>query len=161
MKNTLALTVLLAVAVTSSAAARSSSAARSDWSTLSAEKLQQLPSAVTSAIRAAQKICEDDEPRIRTGFLRYLKGRNGEEFISLHFDQFHCTRSSALCSSAGCVHRIFRSSGQQHIREVWHGQVQDIDMDADAGRPSVNIHCGGSCTSRLEWNGRAFSQHQR
>jgi hypothetical protein len=158
MKTILALSVLLALAVSSPASAFGSLGARNDWSTLSTKRLQQLPPQISSAIREAEKACGDDEPRARSGFLRYLKARNGEEFISLHFDQIHCTRPSALCNSAGCLHRIFRSDGRQHVREVWHGQVHDIDMDADAGRPSVNIHCGDTCASRLRWNGKTFSK---
>jgi hypothetical protein len=155
MKKSLAVAALFALVVSSSASALSSGS-RSEWSTLSAERLGQLPLQITSAIRAAQRACGDDEPRVRAGFLRYLKGRNGEEFISLHFDQFHCARTTALCNSAGCLHRVFVSNGRQQAHEVWRGQVYDIDMDDVAGRAGVNIRCGDACASRLQWNGKAF-----
>ena len=158
MKKTLVIAALFAVAFACAAVARSPLGTRNDWSTLSAERLQQLPPQISSAIRTAQRACGDDEPRIRTGFMRYLKARNGE-LISLHFDQFYCSRSWALCNSAGCLHRVFVSNGREQTREVWHGQVHDIDMDDQAGRPTVKIHCGDSCNSTLQWNGRGFSQH--
>ncbi|SIO61406.1 hypothetical protein SAMN05443247_11890 [Bradyrhizobium erythrophlei] len=157
MKKILAVTALFALAVTSPAAALSTMGGRNDWSTLSAERLQQLPPQISAVIRAAQKACGEDEPRVRTGFLRYLKVQDGKEFVSLHFDQFHCARSSALCNSAGCLHRVFVSNGRQQAREVWRGQVYDIDMDDHAGRATVSIRCGDSCASRLQWNGRALS----
>lgn len=159
MKRILAVSALFALMVSSSASALSSGS-RSEWSTLSAERLQQLPLQITSAIRAVQKACGDDEPRVRAGFLRYLKGRNGEEFISLHFDQFHCARSSTLCNSAGCLHRVFVSKGRQ-AREVWRGHVYDIDMDDFAGRAGVNIRGCDACTSRLQWNGKTFFMSPR
>ena len=155
--KTLALSALFALAGISSASALSSMGGRNDWSTLSAERLQQLPSQISAAIYAAQKACGEDEPRIRTGFLRYLKVQDGKEFVSLHFDQFRCARSSALCNSAGCLHRVFVSNRRQQAREVWRGQVYEIDMDDHAGRAIVNIRCGDSCASRLRWNGRALS----
>lgn len=154
--KTLAVTALFALAINSSASALGSMGGRSGWSTLSAERPHQLPPQISAAIRAAQKACGEDEPRVRTGFLRYLKVRDGSEFVSLHFDQFHCARS-ALCSSAGCLHRVFVSKGRQLAREVWCGQVYEVDMDDYAGRAIVTIHCGDSCASRLQWNGRALS----
>ncbi|MGY3610714.1 MULTISPECIES: hypothetical protein [unclassified Bradyrhizobium] len=158
MKNSMALTMLFVLSITSSASALSAIGSRNDWSVLSTDRLQRLPQQVGSAVRAAQRACGEYEPRVRTGFLRYLKGRNGEEFISLHFDQFHCARSSALCNSAGCIHRVFVSKQRQQAREVWRGQVHDIDMDDVAGRASITIHCGDTCSSRLHWNGNAFSR---
>ena len=157
MGRTLAVTALLVLAVTSSASALSSPG-RNDWTTLSAEKLQQLPRQVVFAIRVAQKACGDDEPRVRTGFLRYLKSQSGEEFISLHFDQFHCNRHQAICNSAGCLHRVFVSTGRHPVREVWHGQAYDIDLENQSARPSLNVHCESSCTPRLQWNGQSFLQ---
>ncbi len=159
MRNIMAVTTLFVLAITSSASALSAIGGRNDWSLLSANRLQQLPPQVSSVIRAAQRACGEDEPRVRTGFLRYLKGRNGEEFISLHFDQFHCARSAALCNPAGCMHRVFVSNQWQRAREVWRGQAHDIDLDDVAGRASVTIYCGDTCSSRLHWNGTAFS-HQ-
>lgn len=158
MKNVLAITSLLALAMTSAAAARSSVSNRNDWSTLSAERLQQLPPQISSAIRSAQKACGEDEPRVRTGFLRYLRAGNGQEFVSLHFDQFHCARPSGLCSSAGCMHRVFITGGRGQAREVWHAQTYEIDMDENAGRATVNVSCGDFCSSKLRWNGSRFSK---
>ena len=146
----LIVTALFALVVTSSASALSSMAGRNDWSTLSAERLRQLPPQISAAIRAAQKVCGEDEPRVRTGFLRYLKVQDGKEFVSLHFDQFHCARSSALCNSAGCLHLVFVATRRRQAREVWRGHVYEIDMDDHAGRAIVNIRCGDSCDSRLQ-----------
>ena len=159
MKNTLAITALLALAITSPAAAHGGPVSnRNDWSTLSGESLQQLPPQISAAIRSAQRACGEDKPQTRTGFLRYLTAGNGQKFVSLHFDQFHCARSSALCSSTGCMHRVFVINGSGQAREVWHAQVHEINMDDRAGRAEVNVNCADFCASRLLWNGSRFSK---
>lgn len=155
MKKTLAATTVLALAMTSAANARGG-INRNEWSTLSAETLQQLPPQISSTIQAAQKACGQSEPRVRTGFLRYLKGNNGVEFVSLHFDQFQCA-SSALCSSTGCLHRVFVTNGRQ-AREVWSGRVYEIGLSDRLGRTALNIGCDDFCNSSLLWNGSAFSR---
>jgi hypothetical protein len=157
MKITLAITALLSFAITSAAEARGGTT-RFEWSKLSAETLQELPPQISSAIRSAQKACGDDEPRVRTGFLRYLKLHDGQEFVSLHFDQFYCTRFSALCSSAGCMHRVFLADGRGRAREVWHAEVHEIGMDDRAGRPALNVNCDDFCGSPLLWDGSRFSK---
>jgi hypothetical protein len=157
MKNTLAIAALLSLVIVSATEAKGAFP-RDEWSKLSAEELQQLPPQISSAIRSAQEACGDDEPRVRTGFLRYLKLRDGQEFISLHFDQFYCTRSSVLCNPAGCMHRVFLINGRGHAREVWHAEVHEISMDDRAGRPALNINCDDVCSSPLLWNGNRFSK---
>ena len=158
MRNYLCVVTLVVLAMTSAASARGSVGAQNDWSTLSAEKLQHLPAPISSAIRAAQRACGEDEPRARTGFLRYLRAESGQEFVSLHFDQFHCARPSALCNSAGCIHRIFLTNGRGQTHEVWNAKAHEIDMDDKAGRAAVNVNCDDFCTSRLLWNGNRFSK---
>jgi len=75
MKNTLAITALLALATTSPAAAHGGPVSnRNDWSTLSGESLQQLPPQISAAIRSAQRACGEDKPQTRTGFLRLPQG---------------------------------------------------------------------------------------
>ena len=158
MKNLALIITLIVLAMTPPASARGSVSTRNDWSTLSADKLQHLPAPIGSAIRAAQKACGDDEPRARTGFLRYLRAEIGQQFVSLHFDQFHCAQPSALCSSAGCMHRIFLTDERGQTREVWQAQTHEIDMDDKAGLAAVNVNCGDFCASRLLWNGNGFSR---
>jgi len=62
------------------------------------ERLQQWPSSVRVAILNAQKICGEDSIRVRSRFIRYLKDANGNEFVALHFEQFHCANRPALCT---------------------------------------------------------------
>ncbi len=158
MTRALAIAALLSLAMTSTAAAIGSFGNRGNWSTLSVETLQQLPSPVSAAIRAAQRACGDDEARARTGFLRYFKAGNGQAFVSLHFDQFHCTHSAALCNSAGCVHRVFVTNARGQAREVWHAQVHELGMDERAGRAALKLECDDVCNSMLLWNGSSFSK---
>ena len=97
-------------------------------------------------------------PKLVPGFYDYLRAGNGQKFVSLHFDQFHCARSSALCSSTGCMHRVFVINGSGQAREVWHAQVHEINMDDRAGRAEVDVNCADFCASRLLWNGSRFSK---
>jgi len=39
-----------------------------------------------------------DSIRVRSRFIRYLKDANGNEFVALHFEQFHCANRPALCT---------------------------------------------------------------
>jgi hypothetical protein len=158
MKRALAIAALLTITMPSTAAAIGSFSNSNSWSTLSAEMLHELPSPISSAIRAAQRACGDSEARAQTGFVRYFKADNGEEFVSLHFDRFHCTHSSALCNSVGCLHRVFVTGRRGEAREVWHAQTHELGMDRRSGRAALKIDCGNFCNSMLLWNGSRFSK---
>ncbi len=149
--------VVALVAVSTDASAFSSSAPQGGWSNLTSERLQQLPSSVRTAIVTAQKVCGEESISVRSGFIRYLKDVNGDEFVALHFDRFHCANRSALCISTGCLHQIFVArSGLAH-REVWRDHVQEVDMTNETGRMSANVECsreGGHCATMLRWNGK-------
>lgn len=95
------ITAVFAAASTNASALSAVSPPRG-WSNLTSERLQQLPSSVRAAILNAQKLCGEDSPGIRTGFIRYLKDASGTEFVALHFDQFRCANRAVLCSSNGC-----------------------------------------------------------
>ena len=140
------------------AIARASGIAQGKFSTLSYERLQRLPPAIHRAFEAAQLLCKGDAINVRTGFLRYLKGKEGVEFIAIHFDQVECFNRDALCSPNGCLHRVFVFKGG-NLREVWRGDVLEIDMSAESGIPSIDIDCsrGGSvCRHQMQWDGSRF-----
>lgn len=138
--------------------ARGSGMAQGRFSTLSYEQLQRLPPPIHKALKAAQRLCTDNAINIRTGFLRYLKGTTDEEFIAIHFDQLECFNRDALCSPNGCLHRVFVSKGGT-LREVWRGDVLEIDMSTELGIPSIDVDCsrrGSFCRYRMQWNGKRF-----
>ena len=151
--------IVLMVCLTATAAnARASGMASGGLSTLSYERLQRLPPVIHKAFKAAQLVCMDDAINVRTGYLRYLKTSTGEEFVAIHFDQFGCSNRDAICSPKGCLHRVFLSRGGMH-REVWRGNVIEIDMSIESGVPSVDVDCGqgGSfCRYQMRWNGKRF-----
>src|ERR1700736_4130611 len=89
------------------AQAHSTVSPRDNWSALSSAALQRYPPAVREALRAAQKSCGGREITVRPGLVSYLKGAAGEEFVAVHFDKFYCLNDATLCSSEGCVHRVF------------------------------------------------------
>lgn len=138
--------------------ARASGMAQGKFSTLSYERLQRLPPAIHKAFKAAQLLCRDDAINVRTGFLRYLKGKKDVEFIAIHFDQLECLNRNALCSPNGCLHRVFVSD-RGILREVWRGDVLEIDMSTESGIPSIDVDCsrrGSFCHHQMQWNGKRF-----
>jgi hypothetical protein len=124
---------------------------------LTTQRLQQLPSIVRAEILGAQKACGEESMIVRSGLIRYLKDVHGDEFIALHFDQFHLASRSALCTSTGRLHKLFVARDGLAHREVWHDYVQEVEMTNETGQMSVGVECGREgryCATMLRWNGR-------
>src|SRR6202022_3873302 len=117
---------------------------RDNWSALSSAALQSYPPAVREALRTAQKSCGGDQIRVRPGLVSYLKGPAGEEFVAVHFDKFCCLNAATLCSSEGCLHRVFVTKYGRAPREAWRGQVHELDMSVGAGQPAKNAIVAGT-----------------
>lgn len=149
---------LMLCLTTSGAMARASGQAQGRLVPLSSGQYSRISPAIRSAMEMAKRSCGDEYITVRNGFLRYLQGGMGEEFTAVHFDQIGCGNRAEVCTSSGCVHRVFFSrAGVQ--REVWRGNVFEIDMSIVSGVPSIEVHCGGydhSCCRRLIWNGSRF-----
>ena len=150
--------IALMICITASAAmARASGQAQGRLVPLSPGQYSRLSPAIRSALELARRMCGDEYITVRNGFLRHLQAPIGEEFTAVHFDQIGCG-NRAVCSSSGCLHRVFVSrAGLQ--REVWRGNVFEIDMSIVSGAPSIELHCSGfdySCGRRLIWNGSRF-----
>lgn len=153
--------IALMICITASGAmARASGQAQGRLVPLSSGQYSRMSPAIRSALEMANRSCGDEYITVRNGFLRYLQGGTGEEFTAVHFDEIGCANRAALCSSAGCLHRIFVTRGSSQ-REVWRGRASEIDMSIVAGRPSIEVHCGDfghGCCRRLTWNGSRFVQ---
>lgn len=149
---------LMICLTTSAAMARASGQAQGRLVPLSPGQYSRLLPVIRSALDVAKRMCGDEYTTVRNGFLRYLQGTAGEEFTAVHFDEIGCVKRPELCSSNGCLHRVFVSrAGSQ--REVWRGNVFEIDMSIVSGVLSIEVHCGGydhSCCRRLIWNGSRF-----
>lgn len=143
---------------TSGAMARASSQAQGRLVPLSSGQYSRLSPAIRSTLELAKRACGDEYITVRNGFLRYLQGGTGEEFTAVHFDQIGCGNRAEVCTSSGCLHRVFVSrAGFQ--REVWRGNVFEIDMSIVSGVPSIEVHGGRydhSYCRRLIWNGSRF-----
>ena len=114
--------------VATGAQAYSSVSPRDNWSALSSAALLRYPPAVREALWAAQTSCGGDEIRVRPGLVTYFKGSAREEFVAVHFDKFYCLNDAPICSSEGCLHRVFVAKHGTALREVWWRQVYEIDM---------------------------------
>ena len=148
--------ILMLCLAATDARARASGIAQGGWSYLSAEQMSRFPTAVSLALKSAQDLCGGEATRIRTGFLRYLPGLNGVEFTTIHFEHFDCSGKDLLCSTSGCLHRLFVTKSGR-MREIWRGHIREIDMSNENGIPSIDFNCGrgGSfCHFRRKWNGR-------
>ena len=130
MRNLLAAIIAL---VATGAQAYSTVSPRDNWSALSSAALQSYPPAVREALRAAQKSCGGDEIRVRPGLVSYLNGPAGEELVAVHFHKFYCLNDATLCSSEGCLHRVYVAKHGRALREVWRGQVHEIDIPFTGG----------------------------
>lgn len=149
---------LMICLATSGAIARASGQAQGGLVPLSSGQYDRLSPAIRSALDLAKRACGDEYITVRNGFLRYLQGGADEEFTAVHFDQIGCRNRVEVCTSSGCLHRVFISRpGFQ--REVWRGNVFEIDMSIVSGVPTIEVHCGAfdhSCCRRLIWNGSRF-----
>ena len=142
---------------TSDAMARAAGQAQGRLVPLASGQYSRLSPAIRSALELAKRACGDEDITVRNGFLRYLQAGR-EEFTAVHFEEIGCMKRAVLCTSSGCLHRVFVSrAGLQ--REVWRGNVFEIDMSIVSGVPSIEVHCGGydhSFCRRLIWNGSRF-----
>jgi hypothetical protein len=127
--------VIMLAFIAADAHGRSAGFTQNNWSILSLRRLDSFPSSVRASLEKAQHLCGEEDIRVRNGFLRYLTGPSGDEVVAIHFDQFHCD-SGALCSSQGCLHRVFVSHGGNY-REIWQGIVRGIDMELISGHASL------------------------
>lgn len=144
--------------MSSGAVARASGQASGRLVPLSSGQYDRLTLALRAALDRAQRECGNEYITVRNGFLRYLQGGVGEEFTAVHFDQIGCAKRGELCSSSGCLHRVFITrAGLQ--REVWRGMASEVDMSIVSGTPALEVHCGAidhSCCRRLIWDGSRF-----
>jgi hypothetical protein len=150
--------LMLALFVTG-AHARASSPIPKVWSSISPQHLQRIPVVARVALQQAQRLCGEDNIWVRSGFLRYLHSPAGEDFVVVHFDEFRCNDAHALCSSEGCLHRVFFAKNGGQYREVWRGNAHEINMNVGAGQPSMDVYCGHKgtfCDHQLRWNGSQF-----
>jgi hypothetical protein len=141
------------------ARARSAGFTLNNWSVLSLRRLNGLPPPLRASIEKAQHLCSEEDIRVRNGYLRYLIDPSGDEVVTINFDQFHCN-SAALCSSQGCLHRVFVSHGGNY-REVWQGIVREIDMEVNSGHVLLHISCESTqqthCPRELRLTGKRGS----
>ena len=145
--------------VATGAQAYSTVSPRDNWSALSSAAFRRYPPAAREALRAAQKSCGGDEIRVRPGLVSSLRDPAGEEFVAVHFDKFYCLNDAALCSSEGCLHRVFIAKHGSAYREVWRGQVHEIDMSVGTGQPAITVNCrwGASpCDHPMMWDRNRF-----
>lgn len=149
---------LMICLTTSGAMARGSGQAQGRLVPLSSSQYDRFSPAIRAALDHAKRACGDEYMTVRNGFLRYLEGGAGEEFTAVHFDQIGCGNRAEVCTSTGCLHRVFVSRAGSQL-EVWRGNVFEIDMSIVSGIPSIDVHCGAfdhSCCRRLIWNGSRF-----
>ena len=152
----LALTLAFCFAA-ADAQGRASGIAQGGWSKLSAAQMHRLPRAVRVALRQAQAECGADAIRVRTRFVTYLPISDGRQLITIHFEHVECDNGK-LCARAGCLHRVLVSSAAGNVqRNIWRGNVREIDTAFFAGNLLLEIDCSqgdSTCRRQLKWNGK-------
>jgi hypothetical protein len=156
LKLTFALAFCLAAA---DAQGRASGVAQGGWSKLSAAQMHRLPQAVRLALHRAKVVCGANTIRFRTGFVTYLPIPDGRQLITIHFEDVECDNGK-LCAPAGCLHRVLFSSADGKVqRDIWRGNVREINTAFFAGSLRIGIDCsqgGSSCSRHLKWNDKSL-----
>ncbi len=92
-------------------------------------------------------------------FSRSLSPSNSRyKFISLHFEEFGCDDRSAVCTSSGCLHQVYASSGTGY-RLVFSRYVGELVMKLIDGEAAIEAPCSYSadaCFGVHRWNGNSF-----
>lgn len=152
----LALSVMIATLISSQypAAARGSFATENPWA---AEHIDALPPDIRRAVARRERACGGGTTAARHYFSVSLDA-SGRRFIALHFENFHCPSSGAVCNPTGCLHEIFvEKTGRQVL--VFAASAYDVKMTNIGGAAGLEVTRGGTKTA-FKWNGRQFMRAQ-
>ena len=132
-----------------SATARGSFATEKPWA---AEHIEALPTDIRHAVAKRERACGGQAAAGH--YLSVEIDASGRRFIALHFENFHCPGSRAVCDSTGCLHEVFVESAGRQAR-VFAINADEVKMTNLGGTAGLEVTRGGTKTI-LKWNGRQF-----
>lgn len=124
---------------------------------LASRQIEALPQAIRRDLAPLERACGG--LRAEAHFSRHLSpGGATQQFIALHFDNIGCNNRGAVCTPAGCIHRVYVSSGSGY-RLVFDARVEDLELTMIGSTPAIRLQCAGfdpDCTRVLRWTGSRF-----
>lgn len=137
------------LSATSAAYARGGFASENPFA---AEHIEALPPEIQHKLSARASACGN-----RAAAAHYFSvtiGTNGEQFLSLHFEEFSCRVRTTLCKGDFCLHEVYLRSRGRH-RLVFSAHARDLRMVEVDGTIGLEV-TGGSAHGRYQWNGKRF-----
>ena len=142
--------VMVSAAVTSGALAqRGGAASENPWSP---EHVDGLPFNVRQHVEGHARDCGN-----RAAAAHYFSvsiEASGRRFYSQHFEEFYCSRPSAVCRPEGCLHEVFLDQGRRQY-QVFSIYARDITLTNEGGVAGIEVVTDAGMR-RLTWNGRRF-----
>jgi hypothetical protein len=124
----------------------------------STRHIEELPPEIRNALRRWASACGTPLTAKRL-FAHYLGDKTvGYWLISLHFHELGCANRPALCTSLGCLHQVYISSGGTY-RLVFSANVPELTLSLLDHTPAIEIDGDISSSQSprvLRWNGRRF-----
>lgn len=117
-----------------------------------AEHVDALPADIRRAITARERACGN-----RAAASHYFSvsiEAEGQHFIALHFEDFACANSAAVCTPGGCLHEVYLAGRGGH-RLVFSARAEDVRMTNNRGILRLEVMSRGAMHS-LRWNGSRF-----
>lgn len=117
-----------------------------------AEHIEALPPQIQRKLSARARACGN-----KAAVAHYFSvtiGASGEQFLSLHFEEFSCRVRTTLCEGDLCLHEVYLKSRGRH-RLVFSVHARDLKMVEDDGAIGLEV-TGGASRGRYRWSGGRF-----
>ena len=137
-----------------SADARGSFATEKPWA---AEHIDALPADIRHTVTKHERACGGQAAAGH--YFSVEIDASGRRFIALHYENFYCPGSRAVCGSTGCLHEVFVETAGRRAR-VFTINADEVKMTNLGGKAGLEVTRGGIKTA-LKWNGRQFLQANR
>lgn len=139
------------LSATSAAYARGGFASENPFA---AEHIEALPPEIQRKLSARAKACGNKAAAAH--YFSVTIGANGEQFLSLHFEEFSCRARTTLCQGDLCLHEVYLRSRGKH-RLVFSVHARDLKMVKVNGAIGLEV-TGGSARGRYRWSGGRFAK---
>jgi len=139
---------LIAPLMTLSAQARGSFASEEPWSI---RHIEMLPLSIQRSIRHYVPRCGNAIKA--THYFAVSINIDGDELISLHFENLSCDDRRSVCSADECLHQVYLKSRGRYIL-IFSAYATEVKMRND-GMVALEV-IGNQFKKVLRWNGVKF-----
>jgi hypothetical protein len=122
------------------------------WNTA---RIDALPPELRSRVMRLERACGAPVSAAKL-FVLHLRA-SGTQFITLHFDDFHCENRNVVCRGSECLHEVYVRSGSS-FRLALSIHAVDLKMTDEGDMAGLEVTTAGSPPSRAfyRWDGRRF-----